>query len=257
MAAKQMSRLEGAPTSYSTLMTQTVFITGNSSGLGFGLTDAYLSRGYEVYGLSRRGYAGIENRSLHDVRCDLAQQSAIPPTLETLLGGVKELALVILNAGILGRIQSMTDTPLGDILHVMDINVWANKIILDWLHARSTPVEQIVLISSGAAVKGNRGWGAYALSKAALNMLTQLYALEFPDTHLCAFAPGLVDTPMQDYLCDPGEVDVRQYPSVQKLRTARGTEAMPTPKEAAEQIIEVITKLKDYPSGSFVDIRTI
>lgn len=238
-------------------MTQSVFITGNSSGLGYGLTEEYLSRGYEVYGLSRRGCTGIDNKALHDVRCDLSQSSTIVPALESLLGNVNRLNLVFLNAGVLGEIREISKTPLADILQVMDINVWANKIILDWLHARELGIEQIVSISSGAAVKSHKGWAAYSLSKATLNMLNQLYAPEYTDTHLCALAPGLVDTAMQDHLCDPEEVDVEKYPSVQKLRDARGTNSMPTPRAAAHRLAQVIPKLKDYPSGSYVDVRTM
>ena len=85
---------------------------------------------------------------------------------------------------------------------VMEINVWANKTVLDWLHNSAVRVDQVVMISSGAAVLGNRGWGGYALSKAALNMLARLYAHEFPQTHLCALAPGIIDTAMMDYLCE-------------------------------------------------------
>ncbi len=238
-------------------MMQSVFITGNSSGLGYGLTEEYLSRGYEVYGLSRRGCTGIDTKALHDVRCDLSQTSTIVPALESLLGEASRVNLVFLNAGVLGAIRQITETPLEDILRVMDINVWANKIILDWLLERNLGIEQIVSISSGAAVKSHKGWGAYSLSKAALNMLNQLYAPEYPDTHLCALAPGLVDTAMQDHLCNPDEVDVEQYPSVQKLREARGTDSMPTPRAAAHRLAQVIPRLKDYPSGSFIDVRTM
>ncbi|MCP3870534.1 MAG: SDR family NAD(P)-dependent oxidoreductase [Gammaproteobacteria bacterium] len=45
-------------------------------------------------------------------------------------------------------------------------------------------MEQIVMISSGAAVLGNQGWGGYAISKAALSMLARLYAHEFTQTHI-------------------------------------------------------------------------
>ncbi len=238
-------------------MKKSVFITGNSSGLGYGLTEEYLSRGFEVYGLSRRGCTGIDNQALHDVRCDLSQSSTIVPSLDSLLGAVSRLNLVFLNAGVLGEIRDIADTALEDILPVMDINVWANKIILDWLRARELGIEQIVLISSGAAVNSHKGWGAYSLSKATLNMLNQLYAPEYPDTHLCALAPGLIDTAMQDHLCNPNEVDVDQYPSVQKLRNARGTDSMPTPRTAARRLAHVMPRIKDYPSGSFVDIRTL
>lgn len=231
-----------------------LFITGNSSGLGLGLTEAYLNRGWEVYGLSRRG-CPVRNAGLHDVRCDLADFSAIPAALDALLGEVADLNLVILNAGLLGRINEISATPIGEILELMDVNVWANKLILDWLTASSKRVDEILLISSGAAVLGNKGWGGYALSKATLNMLARLYAHELPATHLAAVAPGLIDTSMMDYLCEVP--DPEQFPAVVRLREAKGTERMPEPRDAAERLIAALPGIRGEPSGSFVDIRKI
>lgn len=100
------------------------------------------------------------------------------------------------------------------------------------------------------------GWGAYSLSKAALNNLVQLYAHELPETHVISLAPGLIDTAMQDYLCE--EVDSGDFPSVQKLKAARGTEDMPGPRATAERILDLLDDLKaKHPSGSFVDIRQL
>jgi len=236
-------------------MTGNVFITGISSGLGLGLTRTCLDKDWSVYGLSRRE-SPLEHTGLRHVSCDLGDAVGLAGRLETLLGGLDKLDLVILNAGVLGEIRDLTDTSMASIQHVMDINVWANKRILDWLHRAGLTVDQIVLISSGAAVNGNKGWGAYSLSKATLNMLAKLYAHEFPDTHFCALALGLVDTAMQDYLCDERQVDGARYPSVEKLRDARGTASMPTPELAARHIADAIPNLKRYPSGSFQDIRT-
>jgi len=229
-----------------------VFITGNSSGVGRGLSDACLDRGWEVYGMSRRG-AGREHPRLRDVRCDLADLESVPAALDVLLGDVGALDLVLLNAGILGKIQAITDVSLEDLRAIMEVNVWANKVILDWLHERGLPVRQIVAISSGAAVVGNRGWGGYALSKAALNMLIQLYAHEFPGTHLSALAPGLVDSEMMDYLCV--EPDPREFPTLERIRQARGTEKMPGPREAAERILEALPEVLSNPSGEYADLR--
>jgi len=237
-------------------MSRTVLITGNSSGLGHGLTEVYLDKGWEVYGVSRRGCTDLPGK-LKDVRCDLTDYEAVPLALETLLMGIGHLDVVILNAGILGKVQDMADSSLTDIQQVMDANVWSNKVLLDWLLKSGIRIDQIVLISSGAAINGNRGWGAYALSKATLNMLTQLYAHEFPHTHLIALAPGLVDTAMQDVLCDPVQVDEDQFPSVGKLRAARETPAMPKPREAGQLIVDAIPGLKQLPSGSFADIRSL
>src|SRR5690625_6916597 len=78
----------------------------------------------------------------------------------------------------------------------------------------------------------NYGWGGYSLSKEALNNLITLYAEEMPNTHFLSLAPGLVDTDMQEYLC--GEVDSAEFPSVQKLRDARGTDNMRSEEHTSE-----------------------
>ena len=65
----------------------------------------------------------------------------------------------------------------------MQINVWANKLIIDTLLANINNVKQIVGISSGASQSGARSWNGYALSKAALNMLISIYSAEVSNTH--------------------------------------------------------------------------
>jgi benzil reductase ((S)-benzoin forming) len=233
---------------------KTVFITGNSSGIGLGLTREYLSRDCEVYGVSRRG-CPLQNERLHDICCDLADFGTVAPALQSLLGDTGALDLVVLNAGVLGDIRELHDTPMADIRRVMDINLWANKAVMDWLHDSGIRLRQVVFMSSGAAVNGNKGWSGYALSKAALNMMAQLYVHEFPDTHIAAFAPGLVHTRMQDDIRD--HVDSRLFPSTQALKDAIGTAFMPEPREAARLLADAFGKLPAYPSGSFLDIRTI
>ncbi len=236
-------------------MRKKVFITGNSQGLGYGLTQAYLERNDTVYGCSRKGCHGLESHELHDYQCDLSKLNDIHQHLDYFLGDLERLDLVILNAGILGEIKDLHETSLDEIYRVFNINVWANKVILDWLHAQAFPVHNIVLMSSGAAVNGNGGWNGYALSKAALNMLTAQYAHEFPDSHLIAFAPGIIHTQMQDYLCN--HTDTKKFPSIDTLKQAYGTEHMPSPRTAGQRIAERFERLREFPSGSFIDIRKI
>ena len=229
-----------------------IFITGNSNGLGLGLTRHYLQQGDRIYGLSRSD-CPLQSTALDQRRIDLARLDHIQPTLDGWLPS--RLDLVILNAGILGQIQDLADTDLDDIKAIMDINVWANKLIIDWLARNTRQLDQLVLISSGASVNGNRGWSGYSLSKATLNMLARLYAQEMPDTHICALAPGLIHTRMQDYLCQ--QVDSSRYPSIQHLIAARDTDAMPAIDEAATRIAGAFKRCLDHPSGSFLDIRQL
>lgn len=232
-------------------MAYKVFITGISSGLGRGLAEEYLERGYTIYGLSRRG-AGFEHERLHEMKADLADLDAIPGVLDRLIGDAP-IDVAILNAGLLGEFKPMPEIGLDELRRAMDVNVWANKIILDWYAAHQAP-RQAVLISSGAAVTGHEGWGGYALSKAALNMLAQLYAHDLPDTHVAAFAPGLIHTAMQDHIYE--KVDEKRFPSVKRLKEARNTPAMPEPDEAARMMADAIEKLPErIDSGQFTDIR--
>ena len=237
-----------------------VLITGNSSGLGLGLTEAFLEQGAIVRGLSRRGcplktdHQDVFDDVLREALVDLGDLNKIPKALESVMSDAQCLDVLILNAGVLGKIQPIHHTDVHDLEYLYRVNVWANKVILDWLINSGLPVDQVIAISSGAAINMNFGWGGYSLSKASINHLMHLYAQEMPETHLMAYAPGLIDTPMQDYLC--GEVDSGDFPSVQKLKDARGTEHMPTPKMAALRLIELLPTLKaNYPSGSFVDVR--
>lgn len=230
-----------------------ILITGHSRGLGAALARQALARGDSVYGLSRSAL-DVPSSSLQEARCDLASLDSIVPTLDALVPEDIALDTVYLNAGMLGRIANLRDMTLAEIAAVMDINVWANKLIIDALASRARAPARIVLISSGAGVVGNHGWSAYALSKAALNMLAQLYAHEMPDTQLLALAPGLIDTDMQAQL---REVDAVQFPSIKRLHAAHGSADMPDADIVAARITASAPQLATLASGSFVDLRKL
>ncbi len=229
-----------------------IFITGNSRGLGLGLTRHYLDKGDRLYSLSR-SECPVKHANLQQIRQDLSQLDQIEQSLQSLLPDAPDL--VILNAGILGQIKDLTDTSMPEIKTLMDINVWSNKLVIDWLIKHNIKVKQLIIISSGASVNGNRGWGAYSISKAAVNMMAKLYVDEMPGTHITTYAPGLVHTGMQDYLCR--EVDSIKYPSIASLISAYQTEFMPDIEIAAGLIAGSFEKCLQFDSGSFVDIRQL
>ena len=232
-----------------------VFITGVSSGLGYGLAKVYLERGDIVHGCSRRAPADLIEQGLRFVEADLSDAPNAVNALGTLLGQAGHLHRVILNAAKLGAIQDMRETSLVDISETMNINVLANKWILDLLFASGRKVKQVVAISSGASISGSRGWNGYSLSKAALNMLIKLYAGERPTTHFTSLAPGLIDTAMQDYLTNlPAD---ERYAPLQILKDAKGTDQMPDGETCARQLIECFPKLLELVSGSYADIRKL
>lgn len=237
-------------------MTQTIFITGVGSGIGHALAETYLGRGARVYGIGRRepadlaGAPGFAFASL-----DLSRTESIFPVVSRLIAGVAKLDAAILNAGVLGEIGDMSGTSLERMRYVMEVNLWANKPVLDALFDGNREVTQVAAISSGASVSGARGWNAYALSKAALNMMMKLYAEERPETHFSALAPGLVDTDMQARI--RGLAPDARYPTVERLKRAAGTEAMPSPEALAPRLADAIQGLLRRKSGEFHDLRSL
>lgn len=234
---------------------KTFLITGVSRGLGHGLAHACLKRGDHVLGLGRNSADDLESQpGFQFAQADIANESECTAALNTLLQNGTPLDCVILNAGVLGPIADMRDQSLDTMKEVLEVNLWANKILLNLLLERNLFIKQIVAISSGASVNGNRGWGGYSISKAALNMLVKLYANEREDIHFSALAPGLVDTGMQQQIRTLP--DDTPFPSVNKLKQACGTAAMPDPATAGHSILEAIDRLPSLiDSGTFVDVR--
>ncbi|NPB06134.1 MAG: SDR family NAD(P)-dependent oxidoreductase [Aquificae bacterium] len=225
-----------------------LFLTGVGSGLGKALALEALKRGYEVYALGRRLPEELKGRVRFE-RCDLRAHERIPTAVERLLSGVDGLELAVLNAGVLGELKDLRETALFEMQEVFSVNLWAAKVVTDEL-LRVTRVETVVAVSSGAARNCNRGWGAYAMSKAALNCLMSLYAKELPGTHFVAYAPGLVLTPMLEKVLSS---DAERFPSVERIRRS----VKLTPEQAAELFFEALRYLKEAPSGSFVDVREL
>lgn len=82
---------------------------------------------------------------------------------------------------------------------MFDVNVFSIISLIQ--HAlpflRKSEKGSIIIVSSGAALKGYKGWGAYGASKAAVNHITSTLAAEEEGVTSIAIRPGVVDTEMQ------------------------------------------------------------
>jgi len=227
-----------------------VLITGVSSGLGFALAEAYLEQGDAVYAIGKTIPKKLENNPhFFFFPYNLSDTFMIKSTIKEFVEH-RPFEIAILNAGVLGEIDTLSQIETSHIKEVMDINVWANKELIDLL-TQNTIVQQIVGISSGAAVNGSKGWGAYSLSKSALNMLLKVYAKELPEMHFTSLAPGIIKTPMVEHIIE--EVDETRFPSAKTLKESY----IQSPKEAAQNLLQIFPKLLEHESGSFLDVRTM
>ncbi|PLY05062.1 MAG: short-chain dehydrogenase [Arcobacter sp.] len=229
-------------------MNKSILITGCSSGLGLALTNFYLNNKYKVYGISR-SRPDIKNKNFYFKDFNLSKIDKIKEELSSFIYDIKNLNTVYLNAGMLGEIKEMTNLGIDEIKEVLDLNVFANKEILDIL--TKTKVKNIIALSSGASQKGSKGWGAYSLSKSSLNMLINLYAKEMTNVKLLAVAPGVIETPMTDYI--RYEVNDNIFTSAKILKDGD----IQKPDIAAKRVHSVIEKIEKFESGSFIDVRNI
>ena len=217
-----------------------VLITGISRGIGYGLANYYIENGDEVYAIGRKNPF---DDALRFYRLDVSAYEKIPHAIESL--EIYELDLAILNAGILGEIKEMKYWSVKELQNIFDINVWANKVLIDEL---APFTEKIVVMSSGAAVNGNPGWGGYSLSKCTVNMMVSIYSKEI-DSKIYALAPGVIDTDMVEKVISG---DHSKFPSLDRVEAGRVSL-----EEGVERIVRTINKLDDFENGSFVDVRLV
>ena len=229
-------------------MQKNILITGCSSGLGLALTNYYLQKGFKVYGISRNK-PEIQNQNFIHISFDLSKISEIKTSLTTILKEIKNLDLVFLNAGMLGKIKILQELSIEEMQEVYNLNVYANKELLDIL--MQIDVKNIFIISSGASKTGYKGWGSYSLSKAGVNMLVNLYSNEMFNTKIIALAPGVIKTPMTDYI--RFELDENIFTSAKKLNEG----LVQTAFETAIKIDAFINRINEFETGSYVDIRQI
>lgn len=230
-----------------------IFITGTSSGIGLGLAKHYLIEGHKVFGISRNENEELNKfEHFHFLAQDISDFHYAMIHISNFLMNLKAIDIIILNAGILNNIKDMHHTSAEELQRSMDINVFGNKVALD-AAIKMCDVKQVVAISSGAAVSGSRGWNAYAISKAAFKMMIELYSKELPEIHFSSVAPGLVDTKMQKYISRLPEDE--RFPSISRLKAAKGTSDMPEPDKAAQILVNTFNKAKNYESGAFLDVR--
>ena len=229
-------------------MKKNILITGCSSGLGLALTNYYLQKGFKVYGISRNK-PEIQNQNFIHISFDLSKISEIKTSLTTILKEIKNLDLVFLNAGMLGKIKILQELSIEEMQEVYNLNVYANKELLDIL--MQIDVKNIFIISSGASKTGYKGWGSYSLSKAGVNMLVNLYSNEMFNTKIIALAPGVIKTPMTDYI--RFELDENIFTSAKKLNEGLVLTAF----ETAIKIDAFVNRIDEFETGSYVDIRQI
>jgi rhamnose utilization protein RhaD (predicted bifunctional aldolase and dehydrogenase)/NAD(P)-dependent dehydrogenase (short-subunit alcohol dehydrogenase family) len=159
-------------------------VTGAASGIGKACVESFLKRGAAVVALDRNpAVEGMWKRpDVFGITCDLTDPKAIHRALEAAVKRFGGVDMLVLNAGIFPSSQSIQDIPAESWRSAMSVNVEANLLVLQACHALLKLAPRggrIVVIGSKNVPAPGPGAAAYSASKAALNQLARVAALEW------------------------------------------------------------------------------
>ena len=159
-------------------------VTGAASGIGKACVESLLKRGAAVVGLDvNPAITKLHKRpDFHSIVCDLTSESALPAALEEAVRKFGGLDLLILNAGIFPPGAPIADLKSALWHKVMTVNLDANFLLLRECHPllKLAPNGgRVVVIGSKNVPAPGPGAAAYSASKAAVNQLVRVAALEW------------------------------------------------------------------------------
>jgi len=157
-----------------------VLVTGAASGIGKACVDSFLKRGAAVVGLDispqkpHSGFCGIT--------CDLTNETQVRDALEQAVRAFGGLDMLVLNAGIFPKSAPVAEMPTDLWRKVMQVNLDANMVLMREAHPllKLAPNGgRVVVIGSKNVPAPGPGAAAYSASKAAVNQLARVAALEW------------------------------------------------------------------------------
>ena len=180
---------------------KTILLAGASRGLGLGLTEEYLGRGWQVIATARTPDKADGLARLHGDRLVVEQLDvADPASIAALAGrmGGRTLDVLFVVAGISTNSQVPAhQVGHADVAKEFITNTTGPIALAEALQANLAPDATVAFMTSIlGSVGSNAGGGMelYRASKAALNMLASCYALRHKSTPVLLLHPGWVRT---------------------------------------------------------------
>ncbi len=159
-------------------------VTGAASGIGKACAEALLKRGAAVVGLDRNSTIETlwKRPDFLGLVCDLTEGKEVTEVIDKTVKHFGGVDMLILNAGIFPASQAVQDIGSDMWRKAMTVNVEANLLVMQACHALLKLAPRggrIVVIGSKNVPAPGPGAAAYSASKAAMNQLARVTALEW------------------------------------------------------------------------------
>jgi NAD(P)-dependent dehydrogenase (short-subunit alcohol dehydrogenase family) len=216
------------------LSNRVALITGASRGIGAAVAERFAAEGAHVI-LAARTVGGLEEvddrvrakgGTATLVPVDLMDHDKIDQLGQSIFERFGRLDIAVGNAAMLGDLSPMSHYAPKVWERVFSLNVTANYRLIRSLDRllRGSDAGRALFVTSGVARDAVAYFGAYAASKAALEMMVKMYALE------------VATTPLKVNLIDPGVIRT-------KLRSQGfpGEDPMvhPAPEDITDRFVEL------------------
>src|SRR5499433_3107801 len=183
---------------------KTAVITGASRGIGAGLVEAFLERGYNVVANSRNitkenPFAAAANVALVDG--DIGDPGTAARIVDTAVSRFDRIDVLINNAGIFIPKPFLEYT-------TEDFNALVSTTLAGFLYLSQLTIKQMLRQKSGSIVNvsttlvdqpiAGTGAAVQIMVKGALNAVTRALAIEYAKEgiRVNTIAPGVINTPM-------------------------------------------------------------
>lgn len=226
---------------------KSVLITGGSRGLGKALALSLAAQGARVVLVAR--HQSELDETVSEIRrsggtafgvvADVGDKESIYPVVGQAAALAGPIDILINNASTLGPtpLKLLPDTDCEDFERALQVNTIGPfrliKAVIGSMVLRRAGV--VVNISSDAAVEAYPTWGVYSASKAALDHLTRIAALE------------LADTGVRFFSVDPGEMDTKMHADAMP---DADTQSLQSPVVVAEKIVLMIQHSEEIENGA-------
>ncbi|MCS7084303.1 MAG: SDR family oxidoreductase [Aquificaceae bacterium] len=200
-------------------------ITGASKGIGRALVELLLSEGHLVCACARS--AVLEREGLLFKRCDVSDIEQVRQFVDSCAEYLGGFDLLVNNAAILGEMSFIEDYTPEVWREVIDINLngsfYVARFAIKYMYKGSV----IVNVSSGVGRRVAPRWGAYSISKFAIEAFTNLLEAELSQRgiRVLSFNPGAVATDMR----------AAAYPNEDRS-------LLKTPESSARELLDIIGK---------------
>lgn len=225
-------------------MSDVVWVTGASSGIGAAVAAAAADRGARVIGVARRATAVGEH-----LPADLSEPGAWPRVAasfdEVLAAGAAGSATLMHFAAQGAPHGHAADVDRDEYTRAVLLNSAAGQVLAQAFAgacARAGIPPAIVLCSSPAMLEPHTGLSHYGAAKAAYEYWASAVRLEDPAAVIFTVVPFAVDTPLLQRVMElPAEVD----PIAEELRAARDRGKLATPEATAAEIWAAVDRRAD------------